>query len=216
MPRALYVRRPVILDGGNVGCRHGALLAKRGVGDVSFSWEGLLLARDYFVSRKFSVKIVLPDTRTKNQQSSHKSYLRHELQSDIIYVPGHEYDDTHIITFAKRNGGVIITNDRYSDVFNQLPHLQIPIMERMGFKFRHDGQFATDDSDIRFFILREAAPTCYNWRVEPVDFVDRRKAVTESDKLRQASKEQNQLAALRRLHGLALQQQLMQQRALDE
>mmetsp|Transcript_33313 Transcript_33313/g.58435 ORF Transcript_33313/g.58435 Transcript_33313/m.58435 type:complete len:648 (-) Transcript_33313:28-1971(-) len=120
------VKQTVVIDGPNVAMRHG---------NGKFSSKGLRLAIEYFISRGFEVKAILPDPcldetsvpylkgKRKLNYSVNSSRipdsvgLLKELDSQglLIKTPAWDYDDSYCIEYARNKNATIITNDRYWD-----------------------------------------------------------------------------------------------------
>lgn len=102
----------IIIDSANVSCEHG-----QGV----FSTQGLPLAVKYYKSIGFN-KIVafLPDHYlTQHFPDPLQDWTQLEAlveQKILVPTPAADYDDLYIVQFARKNNGVIVTNDKYRDV----------------------------------------------------------------------------------------------------
>lgn len=133
-------KQTVVIDGPNVAMRHG---------NGKFSSKGLRFAIEFFISRGFEVKAVLPDPCLDEAQVSHLKSKRKlnysvnpskipdsvgllkELDSQglIIKTPAWDYDDSYCIEYARNKNATIITNDRYWDHIEKDRSLQAWIRE---------------------------------------------------------------------------------------
>lgn len=137
-----------VIDAANVAMRFG----QKGV----FSTRGIAATMDY-LSRRFDGRcrfaMFLPEYMLDSEKVAQKrrahdlgirqakfqelpddvSYLQ-QLESDSILVatPAQDYDDSYQIEYARRHGGVIVTNDMFRDAVEKLkPHLRGALREWM-------------------------------------------------------------------------------------
>jgi hypothetical protein len=109
--RKVETSKLVIFDSANVSHQHGG---------GSFSTQGLPIAVEYYKSRGFRVLAFLPDHYiTHHYPDPLQDWTALEdlvKQKVLVPTPAADYDDLYIVQFARKNGGYIITNDRYRDV----------------------------------------------------------------------------------------------------
>ena len=196
------------MDGHNVGFGYGRQ-------DGKFDWEGIRLAVNFFLAHLFTtIRVILPGYRRNAfTKDSLNGQLFSELNAGgfIIFVKGEDYDDLHTINLAYRNSGVVVSRDNFTDVYFQddFKHFRPTINGRVRFYFNRYRQFRVDNiDDIRFYILREAAPTRFSWAPEKVKKSDRNIRITEVQKQRQRRDDNNHVEFMNEIHGSALRRQL--------
>lgn len=111
----------IVLDGANIAWEHGN--SKR------FSPRGITEAYLYYVGRGHPTVVFLSRSRLEHSSKDPKdiaddaiamNHLRSlEGSPALVLTPAKEYDDVYALYFAKRNGGLIVSNDRYSDMLHQ-------------------------------------------------------------------------------------------------
>jgi hypothetical protein len=128
------IKSTVVLDGPNVAMRHG---------NGKFSSKGLKLALEYFLTRGYEVKAVLPDPCLDEAQVAHLKGKRQmysvnpskipdsvgllkelDARGLLIKTPAWDYDDSYCIEYARNKAATIITNDRYWDHIDKDPSLK--------------------------------------------------------------------------------------------
>eukprot|EP00186_Timspurckia_oligopyrenoides_P005222 CAMPEP_0182446470 /NCGR_PEP_ID=MMETSP1172-20130603/4223_1 /TAXON_ID=708627 /ORGANISM="Timspurckia oligopyrenoides, Strain CCMP3278" /LENGTH=362 /DNA_ID=CAMNT_0024642403 /DNA_START=21 /DNA_END=1109 /DNA_ORIENTATION=+ len=107
----------VVLDGPNVGWRHGQ--------NVKFSWNGIFLALHWFYSRKFYPIAFIPESRisalrSESIQNSSLEMISKQLEywtgmHCIVVTPKDDYDDVYSLDYARRNGCLLVSNDKLDD-----------------------------------------------------------------------------------------------------
>ena len=129
--------RPIIIDGQNIAVEH----AKQQRKGVHFSSRGLEICVDYFKKRGHDeIVVFLPRFRHKSGQCDDQSILNKlENNGNLIFTPSREvkgrtiasYDDRYVVQYAASNGGVIVSNDNYSDIIHESPEMRQAIEERL-------------------------------------------------------------------------------------
>lgn len=113
-------RRMVIIDGSNVACTHGS--------PNFYSVKGIELCLQYFETRGFEVKAVVPQMRLRMGKSSDPKTLEKlaNLKKVVLTpsknLPGNKsssYDDRFILEIAAHSEAAVISNDNYKDLLNQ-------------------------------------------------------------------------------------------------
>lgn len=113
-------KRMIIIDGSNVAFHHGA----SGV----FSVKGIELCLQYFETRGFDVKAIVPQMRLRMGKSSDPKRLdklsndRKVILTPCKNLPGNRsssYDDRFILEIAEKLDAAVISNDNYKDLLNQ-------------------------------------------------------------------------------------------------
>lgn len=123
----------VVLDGSNIGWRHGNCR--------HFSLRGAMLAFQYFEIRGHFVVMFLPEARVVqaeldngavgvdygsggNDDSEGGSKWRKKIEqlqraSQLVSTPAGDYDDVYLCDFARRHGAVVVSNDGFRDIVYQ-------------------------------------------------------------------------------------------------
>lgn len=113
-------KRMVIIDGSNVACTHGS--------PNFFSVKGIELCLQYFETRGFEVKAVVPQMRLRMGKSSDPKTLEKLANEKKVVLtpsknlPGNRsssYDDRFILEIAAHSEAAVISNDNYKDLLNQ-------------------------------------------------------------------------------------------------
>lgn len=107
----------VILDGSNVAWHFGH--------SKTFLLRGALLALQYFQNRGHApVIIFLPEGRMNSSCRDDDAVSYDELDNmrgrgSVVLIPGTDYDDAYMCTYARKVGGIVVSNDLYRDVVYQ-------------------------------------------------------------------------------------------------
>lgn len=93
------------------------MLSLRHGKDITFSWTGIKLCVDWFLSRHHKiVKVFVPMDKCCPQQQLDETIINYLNQIDVlIKTPPGCNDDLFIIEAAKQNNGIIVSNDLYRD-----------------------------------------------------------------------------------------------------
>lgn len=119
-------KRMIVLDGPNI-CYDDL---------NNFNFQRLLKAIEYFENLDFRTIVVMAKNREKilfnDEQWDILCQLKILEERGTLYLsPDYCYDDFFMIDFATRSQSVIVSNDRFYDVFNKGIHShRIQIMER--------------------------------------------------------------------------------------
>ncbi|KAJ1457664.1 Zc3h12a-like ribonuclease NYN domain-containing protein [Pelagophyceae sp. CCMP2097] len=130
-----------VVDVANVAMRHGV--------KGSFSTRGIRIAMDYLRERfagncrfaAFLPEYMLDAEKVAAKRRAHalniKTAKAQELPDDVLYLqrlerdgvlvatPSQDYDDSYQIEYARRHGGVVVTNDLFRDAVDKLkPHMR--------------------------------------------------------------------------------------------
>lgn len=130
-----------VLDAANISVRHGN---KR-----TFSTLGIALAINYLAARflnrcrftAFLPEYLLDAEKVAAKRRAHELGIKQakfqELPDNVLYLqelehdgilyttPSQDYDDSYQIEYARRHGGVIVTNDLFRDAVDKLkPHMR--------------------------------------------------------------------------------------------
>jgi len=136
-PRSLLF----VLDAANISMRHGS--------KKKFSTLGIALAINYLTTRfsnrcrfaAFLPEYLLDADKIAAKWRAHKLGIKQvkfqELPDNVLYLqelehdgilyttPSQDYDDSYQIEYARRHGGVIVTNDLFRDAVLKLkPHMR--------------------------------------------------------------------------------------------
>uniref|UniRef100_A0A0N4ZH85 RNase_Zc3h12a domain-containing protein n=1 Tax=Parastrongyloides trichosuri TaxID=131310 RepID=A0A0N4ZH85_PARTI len=130
-PCADALPRIIVIDGCNIA--RGSCGPHR----EYINCAGLLAAIRYFLIRDIDVTVFMPVIYLNNENSSvSDSHLLMELRKfDIItFTPARashrgrpaflNYDDLYVLHAAKRFGGIVVSNDRYSDIMKHDQYIQ--------------------------------------------------------------------------------------------
>jgi hypothetical protein len=116
--------RFIIIDGSNVAIEHGhATSGSRKV----FSCTGIKIAVDFFFKRGHSdIKAVVPRFRRGTSDKdcpTDKPEILDELNDKgfLTLVPSKSYDDRFILESALNHNAIIVSNDRYKDLWDEKP-----------------------------------------------------------------------------------------------
>lgn len=104
-------KRIILIDGSNVAMQYNDEENQRRT-DANFSAEGLKICIDYFESKGFQVKAVVPEYRVcRNKSSNHE--LMNELRNTgkLMLTPRKSYDDRVILEGALRLDAAVVSND---------------------------------------------------------------------------------------------------------
>ncbi|XP_015597262.1 uncharacterized protein LOC107268730 [Cephus cinctus] len=120
--------REIIIDGSNVAFAHTA--------GKCFSIKGLQLVIDYFKSRGHTVKAFVPHHR---RSPCHKILEQLYKQGIVIFTPSRNidgkmitpYDDRYILEYATKCQGIVISHDRYRDLYDEKPGWKDTINKRL-------------------------------------------------------------------------------------
>ncbi|XP_029344332.1 ribonuclease ZC3H12A-like [Acyrthosiphon pisum] len=114
-------RRPIIIDGLNIGYSHGS--------HKKFSAKGMLICAQFFIQKGFkSVKIVIPQHRRGKPGTETHSIINMLIDEGYIYfTPSRKirnirltcYSDRVILDYAMKCGGVVVSNDNFRDLYGE-------------------------------------------------------------------------------------------------
>jgi len=125
--------RPIVIDGSNVAMAHGK--------NKVFSSKGIKIVADHFKKNGHS-KIVafVPQFRKKSGQVVDRAVLQ-ELEEEgvVVFTPSREvdreritsYDDTFVLDYAAKHGGVVVTKDNYRDLAHSKPEWMEVVKKRI-------------------------------------------------------------------------------------
>lgn len=104
----------MVLDGANIAWSHGK--------NRKFSALGIVLAMEFFRQRGLECVCFLPETYWRPCAS--ESWIWTNLASwrdnnQLILTPANDYDDTYMLYYAQKHGGLIVSNDRFLDHMEQ-------------------------------------------------------------------------------------------------
>lgn len=113
--KATEVRRKILIDGSNVAVSYAKSLHGRDYNRNKrdgFSVEGLQICIEYFKSKGFEVRAIVPEYRLKHDKSSN-CRLIHQLKEEgsLIVTPAKSYDDGILLKSAVRLNAAIVSND---------------------------------------------------------------------------------------------------------
>jgi hypothetical protein len=102
----------IVIDTANVSHEHGG---------GAFSTQGLPIVVEYYKSKGFSnVVAFLPDHYlTQHYPDPLQDWSKLEAlveEKILIPTPAADYDDVYMVQYARKNDGVIVTNDKYRDI----------------------------------------------------------------------------------------------------
>jgi hypothetical protein len=130
------VKKLVVVDGPNVAVRHG---------NGNFSCKGLRIVLNYFSSKGFEIKIVVPEQFLLEDRAEelkfrgakgHKIPVGLQILKDIdsqgflIKTPPMDYDDSYCLQYAKTKNGFVVSNDRFWDHIKKHPEAKDWIREK--------------------------------------------------------------------------------------
>ncbi|XP_015363956.1 PREDICTED: probable ribonuclease ZC3H12D, partial [Diuraphis noxia] len=131
-PMDVKRRRPIIIDGLNIGYSHG--LHKK------FSARGILLCAQFFMYQGFeSVEVMLPvhyrgapgtETYTVLSMLMNIGRIHFTPSRKIQNVRLTCYSDRIILDYAYICGGVVVSNDNFRDIYNESEHYKEIIENR--------------------------------------------------------------------------------------
>lgn len=114
--------RPIVIDGSNVAMEHGR---QQGI----FSSKGIKMVVDYFLNRGHkNIVTFVPQFRNKCGKAKNREILDQLYKKGyLVFTPSREtisgritsYDDTFILDYAAKHGGVVISRDNYRDLANE-------------------------------------------------------------------------------------------------
>jgi predicted nucleic acid-binding protein len=93
--------------------------------DKAFSTKGIKIVVDYFLKRNHKdIKAFVPRFRRGTTGTNHvcrtlDPEILDKLEKDhiLIYTPSNSYDDRYILETAVHYNAVIVSNDKYRDLF---------------------------------------------------------------------------------------------------
>jgi predicted nuclease of predicted toxin-antitoxin system len=101
----------VVIDTANVSHEHGS---------GNFSTKGLPIVVEHYRNLGFRVIAFLPEHYlTQHYPDPLQDWSPLEslvAEKILIPTPGADYDDLYLVEYARKNNGVIVTNDKYRDV----------------------------------------------------------------------------------------------------
>jgi len=110
--------RPIVIDGSNVAMAHGK--------NKVFSAKGIKIVADYFKQNGHrTVVAFVPQFRKKSGQVVDRAVLEGlEEEGVVVFTPSREvdreritsYDDTFVLDYAAKHGGIVVTKDNYRDL----------------------------------------------------------------------------------------------------
>ena len=133
--------RPIVSDGSNVAFAHGEWLDGSNERPI-FSSRGIDICVDYFKRRGHEdVVAIVPQFRQKAGQAR-EQHILHKLHKskNLIFTPSRDlpdgtriqaYDDRYVVNSAALNGGVIVSNDNFRDLFNETREIRETIQNRV-------------------------------------------------------------------------------------
>lgn len=83
--------------------------------NFAFSWLGIKLCVDWFLSRKHRVKVFLPEEKCSMLSCPEEASIVDYLYPYLTKTPNGCNDDFFIIEAAKSSNGVILSNDQFRD-----------------------------------------------------------------------------------------------------
>ncbi|XP_025201216.1 endoribonuclease ZC3H12A-like [Melanaphis sacchari] len=120
-PITLGERRPIIIDGLNIGYAHGC--------NKKFSARGIYLCVQYFLKLGFkTIRTLLPHHRKGAPGSETNSEINWLLEAGyIFFTPSRKiqnlrltcYSDRIILDHAYNCGGVVVSNDNFRDLYEE-------------------------------------------------------------------------------------------------
>lgn len=125
--------RPIVIDGSNVAMSHGH--------NTRFSVQGIEIVVRYFQERGHTrIVAFVPQFRSKAGQSSDKQLLDRLVNSGhIVLTPSREvdnvrissYDDTYVLDYAAKHGGIVVTRDNFRDLVDKKPEWREVVESRI-------------------------------------------------------------------------------------
>jgi hypothetical protein len=112
-----YGPRPIAIDGCNVAFAHGN-------NDI-LSVKGIILVVEYFVKRGHQTVVAfLPEDRYDDVCDPVDCFDLNQLKSDgnLVCPPSNTYDDRMILDFATNNEGVVVSRDKFRDIYQDSPN----------------------------------------------------------------------------------------------
>lgn len=85
---------------------------------MHFSWNGIKICIDWFLSRQHKVKVFIPADRCERAvgDSEAEAILNYLIHQDaLVKTPCGSNDDLYVIEAAKHYDGVIVSNDMFRD-----------------------------------------------------------------------------------------------------
>lgn len=112
-----------MIDGSNVAMAHGK--------NKVFSAKGIKIVADHFKKNGHSTVVAfVPQFRNKSGQVADPAVLEGlEEEGVVVFTPSREvdreritsYDDTFVLDYAAKHGGVVVTRDNYRDLAHSKP-----------------------------------------------------------------------------------------------
>lgn len=97
--------KKIFIDGPNVARSHGR--------DAAFSWLGIKICVDWFLSREHKVRVFVPSDRCNSAEPSIIDYLNEH--DALIKTPTGCNDDLFVIEAARLSNAIIVSNDLFRD-----------------------------------------------------------------------------------------------------
>lgn len=133
-------RRPIVIDAANVAYHHS--------NHTRFSPRGILVAYNYFdtLGHKDIVAFAIKPRKIDPEDAA---LLENFVAMGVVkIIPPRinaegryesHYDDYYILSAAKENGGIVVSNDKYRDVFLEYPDFHRELNSRLlTFQFNGD------------------------------------------------------------------------------
>ena len=125
--------RPIVIDGSNVAMSHG--------NNSRFSVKGIDIVVKYFQERGHTrIVAFVPQFRSKVGQSSDKALLDKLVNTGhVVLTPSREvdnvrissYDDTYVLDYAAKHGGIVVTRDNFRDLVDKKPEWREVVESRI-------------------------------------------------------------------------------------
>lgn len=125
-PTQEAISRPLVIDGCNIG------RSASGYARTHVDCAGLVSVVRWLLNRKFDVTVFLPVVynNINNYNSKNAELLTKLEQLGIVtFTPARSgrglrkafinYDDLYVVSYAARNGGTILSGDKFKDILNQ-------------------------------------------------------------------------------------------------
>ena len=125
--------RPIVIDGSNVAMAHGK--------NKVFSAKGIKIVADHFKQNGHrTIVAFVPQFRKKSGQVVDRAVLE-ELEEEgvVVFTPSREvdreritsYDDTFVLDYAAKHGGIVVTKDNYRDLAHSKPEWMEVVKNRI-------------------------------------------------------------------------------------
>jgi len=125
--------RPIVIDGSNVAMAHGK--------NKVFSAKGIKIVADYFKQNGHpTILAFVPQFRKKSGQVVDRAVLEAlEEEGVVVFTPSREvdreritsYDDTFVLDYAAKHGGIVVTKDNYRDLAHSRPEWMEVVKKRI-------------------------------------------------------------------------------------